>query len=64
LGKRFSQWYKVPILDSNIDCTFNTAEQGMMYYKAKTFNDDIIANAIRSTDNARKQKELGRKNCL
>jgi len=60
-GSIFSQWYKVPIFDKSADCTFNTAEQGMMYYKAKTFNDNVIANAILSTESARKQKELGRK---
>ena len=60
-GSVFSQWYKSPILDSSAGVTFNTAEQGMMYYKAMTFNDTDIAKKILETDNARKQKELGRK---
>jgi len=60
-GGIFSQWYKVPIFDKTTGHTFNTAEQGMMYYKAMTFKDVDIANAILSTENARKQKELGRK---
>jgi ribA/ribD-fused uncharacterized protein len=60
-GSVFSQWYKSPILDSSAGVTFNTAEQGMMYYKAMTFNDTDIAQKILETDNARKQKELGRK---
>jgi ribA/ribD-fused uncharacterized protein len=60
-GSVFSQWYKASILDSSAGVTFNTAEQGMMYYKAMTFNDTDIAQKILETDNARKQKELGRK---
>jgi ribA/ribD-fused uncharacterized protein len=60
-GSVFSQWYKAPIFDSAAGVTFNTAEQGMMYYKAMTFNDTDIAQKILATDNARKQKELGRK---
>ncbi len=60
-GSIFSQWCEAPILDSAAGVTFNTAEQGMMYYKAMTFNDTDIAKKILETDNARKQKELGRK---
>lgn len=33
----------------------------MMYYKAKTFNDTVIMHKILSTNDTRKQKELGRK---
>jgi ribA/ribD-fused uncharacterized protein len=60
-GSIFSQWYKAPILDTVAKCTFNTTEQGMMYYKAMTFNDETMAKCILFTDNPRKQKEFGRK---
>lgn len=57
----FSQWYRACITDPIAGITFNTAEQSMMYYKAMTFKDTDIAQKILATDNARKQKELGRK---
>jgi ribA/ribD-fused uncharacterized protein len=55
----FSQWFKSPIQVSE-DVIFNTAEQGMMYFKAKLFNDDEIASKILQTSNPREQKDLGR----
>jgi len=60
-GSIFSQWYKTKIVDGDAWEDFSSAEQGMMYYKAKTFNDTVIMQKILSTDNARKQKEFGRK---
>lgn len=59
-GSLFSQWSKSIIKDTNCGVTFNTAEQGMMYYKATTFNDSVIADKILKTSNPREQKELGR----
>ena len=54
----FSQWYKS---EFEIDgLTFGTAEQWMMYCKAKLFGDMDIAEQIRSTNNPKKQKSLGR----
>ena len=39
---------------------FNTAEQYMMYSKAKLFDDEEIAEKIMATSNPRVQKSLGR----
>ncbi len=55
----FSQWKRSTFtLDGN---TFNTAEQAMMYGKARLFGDDEIAAQILATSDARRQKALGRK---
>lgn len=54
----FSQWYKSEFTVDGI--TFVTAEQYMMYEKAKLFNDDEIAELILKTDNPSDQKILGR----
>jgi len=54
----FSQWAKSPFeLEGK---RFNTAEQYMMYSKAKLFGDDEIADKIMATSNPRVQKMLGR----
>lgn len=54
----FSQWHKSKFEIDNL--TFNSAEQYMMYGKAKLFNDENIADKIMSTKNVREQKALGR----
>lgn len=54
----FSQWHKSNFRHSDRD--FNTAEQAMMFKKAMLFNDVDIAEQILSSNNPRKQKELGR----
>ena len=62
-GGCFSQWYKSSIQYDPLNSPhiiFNTAEQGMMYFKAKTFNDDEIAEKILQTSNPKEQKALGR----
>lgn len=41
--------------------TFNSAEQFMMYGKAKLFGDNEIAGKILNSKNVREQKSLGRK---
>ncbi|MEM6661417.1 MAG: NADAR family protein [Pseudomonadota bacterium] len=55
----FSQWQRARFTMDGVD--FNTAEQAMMYGKAKIFGDDNIAEQILATSDARKQKALGRK---
>lgn len=53
----FSQWYKSDFIIDDI--TFNTAEQWMMYSKAKMFDPDMMP-IILQEKNPRKQKDLGR----
>lgn len=55
----FSQWHKSKFRIDGVN--FVTAEQYMMYKKAKLFGDDAVANEIMKTANPRTQKELGRK---
>lgn len=53
----FSQWAKSPfVLEGK---RFNTAEQYMMYSKAKLFGDEEIADKIMATGNPRVQKKVG-----
>jgi hypothetical protein len=55
----FSQWYASEFkLNGEKFCT---AEQYMMYMKAKLFGDEEIANQIMKTHNPKEQKALGRK---
>lgn len=54
----FSQWAKSKFTTDGQ--TFNTAEQYMMYSKAKLFEDEEIATKILATSNPRVQKMLGR----
>lgn len=55
----FSQWHKTSFeLNHTI---YSSAEQFMMAKKAELFGDEEIKNQILSTNNVRKQKELGRK---
>lgn len=54
----FSQWKRVRLERDGV--AFNTAEQAMMYGKAMLFRDDRIAQQILATNDARKQKALGR----
>ena len=54
----FSQWYKSEFEVHGM--TFGTAEQWMMYSKAKAFGDTEIAEQILATNNPKKQKALGR----
>ena len=55
----FSQWQRAEFEMDGV--RFNTAEQAMMFFKARLFSDDRIADLILSTRDARKQKALGRK---
>jgi ribA/ribD-fused uncharacterized protein len=54
----FSQWYKSDFIENGK--TFCTAEQYMMYHKAKLMGDTDTADRIMGTRNAKRQKELGR----
>lgn len=55
----FSQWHATPfILD---DLTFSTAEQWMMFSKARLFGDDEIAAQIIATADPGEQKRLGQR---
>lgn len=55
----FSNWYPCKFtLDGE---EFNCSEQYMMWKKAKTFNDEEIAQLILEASHPREQKELGRK---
>ncbi|MEP3346706.1 MAG: NADAR family protein [Litoreibacter sp.] len=55
----FSQWQPSTIeLD---EVVFNSAEQAMMYLKAKLFGDDEIATQILLAEDPGKQKALGQK---
>ena len=54
-----SQWYPSEFtLEGE---KFTSAEQYMMWKKAKLFNDEDVANEIMKTNNPREQKSLGRK---
>lgn len=55
----FSQWYPCRFTVDGIK--FNSAEQYMMYGKAKLFGDEDVAAKILETDDPRYQKALGRK---
>lgn len=54
----FSQWHKTKFQLNDIEYT--SAEQFMMAKKAELFGDMEIRNQILSTNNVRKQKQLGR----
>lgn len=54
----FSQWYKCKFTLEGIE--FSSAEQYMMYKKAKLFSDSETAQKIMNTSNPREQKDLGR----
>lgn len=55
----FSQWHKCSFeVDGN---EFNSAEQYMMFEKAKLFNDFEAADEILKSKNVREQKMLGRR---
>lgn len=53
----FSQWHQTPF-ELN-DLHFNTAEQWMMYAKARLFDDDAAAEGILSSPDPAVQKRLG-----
>lgn len=55
----FSQWYPAKYVYNGIE--FSCAEQGMMYGKAKLFDDDKIADEILRTKDPKTMKSLGRK---
>jgi len=55
----FSQWHKAKFQLNDIE--YSSAEQFMMAKKAELFGDNQIKEEILSTNNVRKQKELGRK---
>ena len=54
----FSQWHPSEFVLDGV--TFNTAEQAMMYFKAKLFGDDETAQDILGARDPGKQKALGR----
>jgi ribA/ribD-fused uncharacterized protein len=64
----FSNWFMGKPFTMEIDTfchgvveqTFNCSEQAMMYLKADLFRDQDAMAKIMKTNNARKQKELGR----
>lgn len=53
-----SQWFKSPFEEEGVK--FNTCEQYMMYWKAKYFKDDDIAQLILEAKTPKEQKLLGR----
>lgn len=55
----FSQWHKSKFQVDGL--TYNSAEQFMMYGKAKLFGDIEIADKIMISKNVREQKSLGRR---
>lgn len=55
----FSQWHKSEFVLNNT--VYSSAEQFMMSKKAELFGDEMIKEEILSTNNVRKQKELGRR---
>ena len=55
----FSQWEYSEFMDEE-GITYNTAEQYMMYQKAKLFGDELIARRIIKSKSPREQKELGK----
>ena len=57
-GSVYSQWHKCKFSDEGI--IFTSAEQYMMYHKAKTFNDTEIAMKILKSSDPSVQKKLGR----
>lgn len=54
----FSQWHKTKFIFNDVEYT--SAEQFMMAKKAELFEDNEIKEKILSTNNVRKQKQLGR----
>lgn len=54
----FSNWY--PCRIDMQDMTFNCAEQAMMYFKARLFEDDASADEIMRAKTPKEQKRLGR----
>uniref|UniRef100_A0A7S4NKS3 NADAR domain-containing protein n=1 Tax=Paramoeba aestuarina TaxID=180227 RepID=A0A7S4NKS3_9EUKA len=54
----FSQWHKSKFYEDGVE--FSSAEQYMMYQKAKLFNDQVTANKIMKTHSPKEQKALGR----
>ena len=54
----FSQWKKSEFQIDGL--TLNSAEQYMMYRKAKLFDDNKIVDKIMASNNVREQKSLGR----
>lgn len=54
----FSQWHKCSFKVDGL--IYSSAEQFMMYQKAKLFGDMDIAEKILKTNNVREQKKLGR----
>ncbi|KAK3612626.1 hypothetical protein CHS0354_042136 [Potamilus streckersoni] len=54
----FSQWYRTKFIVE--EHQFSTAEQYMMYQKAKLFSDDEMAKKILTEVIPKKQKKLGR----
>lgn len=54
----FSNWHKSAFEMDGVE--FNCAEQAMMYYKARLFNDDVAADKVMATKNPKEQKALGR----
>lgn len=54
----FSQWHKSKFVVNGIQ--YCTAEQFMMAEKARLFDDEDICRQILETNNAKKQKALGR----
>lgn len=62
-GEEFSNFYPC-IINFSINGEnkiFHSSEQFFMWLKAKTFNDEKIANEILNTQNPAKAKRLGRK---
>ena len=55
----YSQWHACEFDDAD-DVSYTTAEQYMMYKKAKLFGDNVMANAIMKATNPKVIKTCGR----
>ena len=56
----YSQWYTTPNQFTEDGISYNNAEKYMMMGKAKVFGADDIYNKMKTLNNARAIKQLGR----
>lgn len=57
----YSNWHPCKFIDPINRIEFSNSEQCFMYYKAKFFHDDEIADLIAETPNPKDNKNLGRR---
>ena len=56
----FSNWHPIKFFDPNAGLTFNNTEQGFMWYKARLFGNNDIAELISKEVDPQKCKKFGR----